>query len=396
MRVLLSIGPGRLHFVPAAEAMRRRGVDLTLILGWTTPGWLARRSRRLAARSLPPDISHRTCAVSELATQSALRAVRLLHCGAGTVEALGWQWYGCASRRHIGNADIFHVRSGAGGGGAIRRARRLGMKVLVDHSIAHPLYLAERVGGVFAADSPFWRNVLRDCQAADILLVNSDFVRETFIEHGFPCEKLRVVYLGVEQAYAGLRQSHASADRPLKLLFVGNFGRRKGADDLLEAMRALDSSGLTATLDVVGSVERVKERLPANVVFHGPLPPDGVRHFLRQADIFVFPTLAEGCARAVMEAMAAGVCVVTTRQSGAPISDGETGFLVPARDATRLAERLAWLARHRGTIDRVGAAAELVARRFTWEAYACGVVGVYRELLRPLSGRSQGDATAAF
>lgn len=381
LHVLLSTGPGRLHFMPAARALRGQGVDLTLIMGWSSPGWLARRSRRLAARAAPPDIPTRSCALAELATQAALRAARLLHWRGASAEALGWQGFGWASRSHIRDAAILHVRSGAGRGGAIRKARRLGMKVLVDHSIAHPQYLADRVGGEFAGN-PLWHNVLRDCAEADLVLVNSEFVRETFLQQGFPPEKLRVVYLGVERDYAGLRQSRAEAGRPLRLLFVGHFGRRKGADVLLQAMRSLDSQGLAVTLDVVGSVEQRPTRPPPNVALHGLLPPDGVRRFLRKADLFVFPTLAEGCARAVMEAMAAGLCVVTTRQSGAPVADGETGFLVSARDADSLAAKILWLADRRPLIDQVGAAAaELVARRFTWDVYANNVVRVYRELV---------------
>ncbi|MGI6099777.1 MAG: glycosyltransferase family 4 protein [Kiritimatiellia bacterium] len=387
MRVLLSIGPGRLHFMPAAAALKRQGIELTLLLGWKAPGWLVRRVPRLAARMVPPELDCRSCAVAEMLGQAAVRGARLLHLPTDGIEALGWRGYGWASRRHIRDAAILHVRSGAGRGGAIRKARRLGMKVLADHSIAHPAFLAEQVGGEFTATSRFWRQTLQDCEEADLVLVNSDFVRETFVQHGFPSEKLRVAYLGVEPAYAGLRQVSATENRPLNLLFVGHFGHRKGADILLEAMRLLDAQGVKCGLDVVGSVAAGLPRPPSNVVFHGLLASDGVRRFLKQADILVFPTLAEGCARAVMEAMAAGVCVVTTAASGAPVTDGETGYLVPVRDAAALAGKIGWLDGNRPLIDAAGsAAAGLVARGYTWEAYAREVEAVYRELLRPPSG----------
>lgn len=382
MRVLLSIGPGRLHFIPAAQALVRQGLDLTLILGWGVSPRMARWSRRLGARSMPLDVAYRSCAVAELLTQAAVRGARLLHLPADGVEAMGWQGFGWASRRHIRQASIFHVRSGVGRGGAIRKARRLGMKVLVDHSIAHPTYLAQQVGDGYPASSRFWHNVLQDCQEADLVLVNSDFVRETFLQQGFPAAKLRVVYLGVEAEYGRLRQPKGDERQPLRLLFVGHFGRRKGAEALVEAMRLLETRGVAATLDVVGSVETPLPQTPGNIAFHRHLPPARVRDFLRQADLFVFPTLAEGCARSVMEAMAAGVCVVTTPASGAPITDGETGFLVPVQDAPALAERILWLADQRPLLDRIGAAAsELVTSAFTWDAYASNVARLYQELL---------------
>jgi len=98
---------------------------------------------------------------------------------------LAWQCFGLESRRYLHDAHIFHVRSGAGQGGALSRARARGMKSVADHSIAHPDFMAhvlnpvlERYGvSPFAgAKDPFWDLVLRDCHDADAVLVNSDFV----------------------------------------------------------------------------------------------------------------------------------------------------------------------------------------------------------------------------
>ena len=97
----------------------------------------------------------------------------------------------------------------------------------------------------------------------------------------------------------------------------------------------------------------------------------------------VFPSLAEGCASSGMEAMAAGLCVVATYESGLPITDGESGYLVPAKNAQALAERIDWLTQHPSELDRTGrTAARLIREKFTWQQYAANVKNVYEELVR--------------
>lgn len=373
---IISTGPGRLHFIPAAAALRDRGEAVRLITGWVAPGWLARVWPRLGVRVMPAGISYRACAMAELLTQVAVRLTRWLPANArGAVEAAGWRLFGWASRRHIRDAAVFHVRSGAGRGGAIAKARRQGMLVVVDHSIVHPGFMAEKLGKEYSVSNLFWRQVLEDCDDADVVLVNSEFVRDTFIAQGFPRSKLHVAYLGVEPEYWKIRRKVASSG-PLQLLFVGAFGLRKGAEQLLDAMEKLREAGVGVSLEVVGSVLPGYRRQIEGVTYHGLVSGERVREFLKTADVFVLPTLAEGCARAVMEALAAGVCVVTTRESGAPVVDGETGFLIPAGDSGALAERLRWLAVNRSVVESVAKAGALAAQQYSWERYSAEILAV--------------------
>jgi len=396
VRVLLSTGLGRLHFPPAAHALVARGVDLTVITGWMAWGIVPRLLRRMfgdvwadrigARRAAWTGVRVRTCGSAEMAAQVLLFLVRRLRGPVSRIEGLGWRWFGRSSVRYLNDASVFHVRSGAGQGGAIQEARKNGMRIVVDHSIAHPQFLATRLGGAFAEEGGLWRGVERDCLDADIVLVNSEFVRQTFVDAGFSAGKLRVVYLGVEAMFrdVALRSDRADvADRStLRLLFVGGFCARKGADCLLVAMDLLAGRGWKGTLDVVGDLLFDTEawRKREDIRFHGRVKHEQIVAFLKRTDVFVFPTLAEGCAKAVMEAMAAGVCVVTTRESGAPVVDGTTGFLVAAGDAKALADKLEWLAEHRDVVGKVGEAAAVALSGYTWERYAEKVESLYQEL----------------
>ena len=343
-----------------------------------------------------PRVEVRPCAGADFIMGVLLLVCRLLRCPRTRALTWGWKWFGFNSRRHIRDADVLHVRSGAGQGGAIRCAKRRGIKVLTDHSIAHPAFMEEQLRGEYERNhvffymgisSPFWRLVAQDCLDADHLLVNSDFVKETFIQAGFPKEKISVVYLGTRSDFWGLHKTRGENKVP-RLLFTGSFEIRKGAEYILRALELLKKRGGPAMrLDVVGwhkGSQKLMEILHVSdlpITFHGQVPQDDLKMFLTNADIYVFPSLAEGCACSGMEAMAAGLCVVATHESGLPITDGETGFIVPSKDAQAIADKLEWLHAHPMEMDRVGAnAARLIATEYTWEKYAEKVEKVYREL----------------
>lgn len=316
-------------------------------------------------------------------------------------RAKAWSLYGWLCKRHLKGAEVFHCRSGAGCGGLLVKARTLGMKVVVDHSIAHPAFMDcqlrteyEKNGAVFnlGMGSRFWRQVVKDCKDADVVLVNSFFVRDTFLEQGFPSEKLKVVYLGEREDFFGIRKPKEEVGR-LKLLFTGGFGFRKGGEYILEALRLLKERGVDFEMDVVGDFSTAKglieryRKFDLPVVFHGPKPQDELKSFLANGDIYVFPSLAEGCAQSGMEAMSAGMCVIGTHESGFPITDGKDGYIVPSKDARAIADRIEWLARNRDEIDRTGKnAAKLVRENFTWEKYAENVKKVYEKLWGGLHG----------
>ena len=421
MKVLLSSGYGRLHLAQTAFWLARAGVHVFLACGWVprkSNGVLVRLCSAIVGRNLSAGMKKRAV---DLGTEGKILAgpfvdflCQFLYCAErlifrgrfhGIVASLAWKMFGWHCRRYIRwlareKDCLFHVRSGAGHGGAIQLARKMNIPVVVDHSIAHPEYMEQHLREEYEKNnatfelgttSPFWRLVIEDCEWADILLVNSYFVRDTFLSHGYSAEKIRVVYLGTRSDFFGIRNVSARGrgDQPLRLLFTGNFCFRKGAQYFLEAILFLKEHGHNNFIvDVVGSYDESKEliekyskyNLP--ITFHGPVPQDELKLFLAKADIYVFPSLAEGCACSGMEAMAAGLCVVGTHEAGFPIEDGVNGCIVPAGDANALAEKIIWLLRNPDKIDTMGnAAAELIRSKYTWEQYAANVKTIYEELL---------------
>lgn len=169
----------------------------------------------------------------------------------------------------------------------------------------------------------------------------SDFARAQAMAFADPQDwgKLHIVHCGVDPArYA------PAAPRPrprgAQLLFVGRLAAVKGLPVLFEALRTLDHPGLA--LAVIGdgpdraALEGAARGLP--VEFLGYRSQTEVAALLGEADILVLPSFAEGLPVVLMEALAAGVPVVTSRIAGIPelVEDGAAGLLVPPGNAPAL------------------------------------------------------------
>jgi glycosyltransferase involved in cell wall biosynthesis len=286
------------------------------------------------------------------------------------------------SRKYLKDADVLLVRSGAGQSGAIKEARANGLAIVTDHSIAHPAFMHRalleefaRIGMSAGYDSraDLWKLVLRDCADADLLMVNSDFVKKTFVEQGYPADKVRVAYLGVREEFFDLKREYR-INGPVRILFTGNFDVRKGVRILLEAVRYCRRSGLDLRLELIGNLGNGASCLqPGDDLFftHTPFAPlQQVAAAFARADLFVFPTFAEGSSRSGMEAAAAGLPIITTENCGLPLEHGKSVIYVPVNDSDSLAEAISRLSLQEDVREQLGRnAMRTVTENYTWMHY---------------------------
>ncbi len=169
-----------------------------------------------------------------------------------------------------------------------------------------------------------------------------------------------VIYNGVDvDTYTPTRRR---LDRPLRLVTIGALAPRKGQQFAIEAMRLLRTSGVEASLTLVGSgpdEKALREQVAAAglddiVKFEGEqLDP---RPYLACADVFLLPSRQEGFSNAVLEAMASGLPVVATDVGGnaEAIVDGEGGRIVPPENSEALAAAIAETSRSRTRLGEMG------------------------------------------
>lgn len=228
---------------------------------------------------------------------------------------------------------------------------------------------------------------------ADMVLAGSDYVKTTLMAHSVPAQRIRVIPYGVDIKRFTPVRSRAFDRERLRLLFVGQIGLRKGVRYLLEAVRRLRSCDIQLTL--LGSIAGNGRGLaPYRDYFRyvPHAPHSEVQRLFQDADVFVFPSLHEGSALSIYEALACGLPVITTPNSGSVVRDGIDGFIVPVRDIDALEEKILLLLHDRDLRAEMATNARRRAEEFTWDAYHQRVGDLFRE--NPRFVTRGGDATA--
>jgi glycosyltransferase involved in cell wall biosynthesis len=175
--------------------------------------------------------------------------------------------------------------------------------------------------------------------------------------------RMHIIHCGVDPALFNLVKHNEFAHR---LLYTGRLAAVKGLPILLESLAAIIPALPDIVLTVVGDGPDRKKLedmttqlgLEENVKFVGYQSQAEVREHMQQTDVFVLPSFAEGVPVSLMEAMAAGVPVVTTRIAGVSelVEDGVSGYLVPPGDPVLLADRIKTLLTDNQLRTRFGAA----------------------------------------
>lgn len=411
--VIISNGNSKFILGAAAAEAERRGILATLV----TAGYPTPRIKRLAKKfpfssqasvqrllereeKVPIDKVYPIWS-SELFDQAAnmLRSFPVTRSAAELVSLFALKAYQSASVKGVGliEANIYHYRSGYGGN-SVAEAKKRGLIALCDHSIAHPAVLEHLVanGGQLPTENKkpfvnaFWTEVLRDIDQGDHVIVNSQFVKETFLRQGWSYDNVHVAYTGVDDAFIEFVRSDRSytleATRPLRLLFAGDFGRRKGANFLIAALQSIRE--LQWTIEIVGNIhpdiaeEHAAFLTDPRVDLLGYISRTKLAERMSAADVFVFPSLAEGSARVVFFALACGCYVVTTPNSGSIVEDDVHGSLIPAGDAHAIEDALRKVDANRSLLAEVGPAnADLVRRRYRQTDYGSALASIYRRVM---------------
>ncbi|WP_417205750.1 glycosyltransferase family 4 protein [Antarctobacter sp.] len=219
-----------------------------------------------------------------------------------------------------------------------------------------------------------WRIDEKAARAAFVACI-SDFCRSQLMCFADQAHwhRFHIVHCGVEpDRYTPA--DHETEKWVTELVFVGRLAGVKGVPLLLDAMRRLLQPPVTDDpqrafddppaihLTIVGdgpdraALEQQAEGLP--VTFTGYRSQSEVAEILSKADLFVLPSFAEGLPVVLMEAMAAGVPVITTRIAGVPelVTHGHNGLLVPPGNATALRAAIETLVSDPDLRSKMGAA----------------------------------------
>ena len=201
------------------------------------------------------------------------------------------------------------------------------------------------------APTAYWKKWRNECALADRIVVNSDWSKEALLKEGIPAEKIRVLPVAYESSTeAGSLQRlyprAFSAERPMRVLFLGQINLRKGVGQLLEAVELLSGENIEfwfvgpTQIDVPQGL-----KLHPTVRWFGVAPRVGVSSYYRDADVFILPTLSDGFGLTQLEAQSWKLPVIASRYCGEVVRDDFNGVILEEVSGRSIADALLRLLR---------------------------------------------------
>lgn len=283
----------------------------------------------------------------------------------------------------------------------LREAKTRGAKAIIERGSTHidfqqSVIDTERTKlGLPALASSAVQSMIRDKQLkeyheADYIMVPSEFARRTFTERGFSESKILKNPYGID-----LSKFHPTSNRTflkegmLRILCVSPLSVQKGTHLLLEAVASLKKKGKAIHLTIIGQTEPefkgwLRSSNFASVIDQQIefVPNNELLHHYHEADVFCLPSIQEGLALVLAEAMASGLPVIASDRTGIEelATDAESAVVVPAADSIALAEALSQVT-DRERLDSLSTAALATIDDMGWDNYGTRAIALYERIL---------------
>jgi len=302
------------------------------------------------------------------------------------------EWFDKRVARNIPkNTDIF-IGWSSNCLHSIRRAKQKGIITILQRGSSHMLtqqkILAEEYGayGIKTRPTPSFivEKELQEYQEADYIEVPSSFAYESFLDHGITEEKMIKGFRGVDLSHF---QQIKKEDSIFRVIYAGMLSIQKGSHYLLQAVKELNLPEfefwhLGRVADEMIDFLRIYKS--KNIILKGHKTQKELYKYYSQGSVFVMPSIQEGLAMVQVQAMACGLPLICTTNTGGEdlIDEGVSGFVIPIRDVEAIKEKILYLYEHPNLCSEMGQAAkEKVKHNFTWDHYGRKIFEEYRRVL---------------
>jgi len=310
------------------------------------------------------------------------------------VEHINWMMIASFDRwvaNGLDQCDIFHHWSSCGVLSQQAAKGRWQAKVICERGSSHILSQSQILADEYdrwgisyrPIDSRIIERELIEYEAADRIVVPSTFARRSFIDRGFDPAKVTQVTFGVD---IKLFQHIPKTDDVFRILYVGQMSLRKGLPYILEAVSGLGIPDCEFWLigSMTADVELFFKRYEGCFRYLGVVPRQELYQYYSQASVLVLPSLEEGMAMVQAQAMACGLPVISTTNSGGEdlFSQGVEGFIVPIRSPEAIRERIIYLYENPDIRQEMGQAAlKRIQSLGGWDSYGEAMSQLYTSLL---------------
>lgn len=258
-----------------------------------------------------------------------------------------------------------------------------GKRLMQEEAERYPEWAETLGGGIRDSEEKLERKT-QELKLADVVVGPGSFVMDSLPT--WASKKLQIVSpFGSPQVGNAPNFYATRKNRPLRVLYAGSMTQRKGLADLFEAFKLLPNNA-PVELVVLGSLRMplhfYKSEYP-NFTYESGRSHEGVLELMRSCDIFCLPSIVEGRALVMQEAMSQGLPIIITPNTGGAdlVEEPGAGFLVPIRSPQIIAEKLNWFLENRELIPQMGIEAHLRSQKYTWEIYGDRVVNSLKTIV---------------
>lgn len=209
---------------------------------------------------------------------------------------------------------------------------------------------------------------------ADTIFCLSDFAAGTLVQNGISHSKIMVNPLGYNpNIFFPSAKKEKKRNQPLRLVYAGIITKRKGVHVLLESLESFSEDAVQLTL--IGPAGDASTLLnhhlhKPNITYIPFLSQAELANELRKADVFVFPSFLDSWAAVVVEAMACGLPVVVTENTGAAqLVTEQTGRIIPVNDVTAIRNAILFFLDNPEVSGQMGLKASEAVQPYSWLRY---------------------------
>ncbi len=392
MQVIVSSGP-KFHALHLAEQLDKRGYLKKLITMFYSKkrGWFPEFRKDLEIINPQKVVTNSLPALFFLGLKKAPIINNLKNWDYFLARAFE-NW----AKTQIEECDIFIAWS-SWALDTIRVAKSFGAITILERGSAHILYqkeiLEEEYNKFGLKIKPVdERNIQRElCEynEADYLTVQSEFAKQTYIKKGINEKKLFYVPTGVDLKFF---KKVPKEDNTFRIIYVGALILRKGLQYLFEAFSQLKlkNSELLLIGNYSTEVNSLLKRYSGCYKYIGKIKHYELYKYYSQGSVFVLPSVEDGFAHVVTEAMACGLPIICTENTGAKdlITDGKEGYIIPIRDVKSLKEKLVYLYENPDVCKNMGLASMgKIKSGFDWDSYGEKITAEFSRLISERKNR---------
>jgi glycosyltransferase involved in cell wall biosynthesis len=226
----------------------------------------------------------------------------------------------------------------------------------------------------FSLDINIFKNEPIECELADVVMVPVSYVKETLVKAGYPEDKILVNPYGYDDSIF-----YPSKNKKFKktILYGGTISIRKGWFYLKDILNHFNGSNINFIVaggiesTIKADVETFFKESESNITYIGSVSQKKLAYYMRNVNLFLFPSVLEGFGMTVLQSMASGTPVITSKATCGVdlITNGNNGYVFDKKDINSWTSQIESIIDDKNTLDTMGVNAFNIAKNITWSNY---------------------------